>query len=94
MSTIESRTFLRLSKRRSRNKDCMASFPSTSPAWMFAWMYAIGRLSRLASAGVDTSGRDAMTYGSSRPSIVLPIEPVTILAPRILSESMKATTSS
>jgi hypothetical protein len=51
-------------------------------------------LSRRASAGVFTSGREAITYGSARPSIVVPIEPVAILAPSSLSESMKATTSS
>ena len=53
-----------------------------------------GRLSRLASAGEATSGRDAMTYGNSRPSMVLPIEPVAILAPSVLSESTNETTSS
>ena len=40
------------------------------------------------------SGREAMTYGSSRPSIVLPIDPVEIFAPSSFSESMNATTSS
>ena len=35
-----------------------------------------------------------MTYGSSRPSIVLPIDPVAIFAPSVLSESMNVMTSS
>jgi len=51
-------------------------------------MYAMGRFSRRASAGVRTIGLDAMTYGSARPSLVVPIDPVAILAPSVLSESI------
>ena len=55
---------------------------------MFACTYTIGRRSRFASIGVLTSGRDATTNGMSRPSVVLPIEPTSILAPSTRSESM------
>jgi hypothetical protein len=91
---MESRTFGFGSKRRSRSIASIASFPSTSPEWMFAWMYATGRPSRRASAGDVISGRDAMTKGRSRPSVVFPIDPVSIFAPSTLSESMNLITSS
>ena len=41
-----------------------------------------------------TSGRDAMTYGMSRNSLVRPIDPNASGAPSVFSESRKATTSS
>src|ERR1039457_2925954 len=55
--------------------------------------YTTGRPSRLASSGVATSGRDAITYGTSRPCIVRPMKPTWIFAPRCSSESRQAMTS-
>ena len=60
---------------------------------MLPCTYTIGRPSRLASSGVVTSGRDAITYGTSRPCIVRPMKPTRIFAPRCWSESRKEMTS-
>src|SRR5687768_5931126 len=53
----------------------------------------MGRCSRFASAGVATAGLDAMTNGTSRPSVVLPIDPNVSGNPSAPSESRKFLTS-
>src|SRR5205809_853501 len=53
----------------------------------------IGRCSAFASAGVETTGRERIRYGMSRPSFVFPIDPTANGAGPFFSESMKAITS-
>jgi hypothetical protein len=60
---------------------------------MLPWMYTTGRSSRRACAGVVTSGREATTYGTLRPSVVVATSPTQIGAPSFWSESMNASTS-
>ena len=60
---------------------------------MFACTYTMGRWSARASAGVETSGRESTSSGSSRPSVVRPSSCRLIGTPAPCSESTNAITS-
>src|SRR5438876_756413 len=60
---------------------------------MLPWMYTTGRFSRLASAGVWTTGRDSTTMGMSFPCEVWPSEPTYTSGEDCRRESRNAMTS-
>ena len=92
-STSESSTLGRAPKDQSRSSASMASFPSTSPAWMLACTYTTGRPSRRASAGVRTTGREATTRGTTLPMGERASSLTLMGAPSARSESRKLMTS-
>ncbi len=57
----------------SRSSFCADSLPSTSPAWMLAWMWTLRRLLARTAAGLPSlSPAPTTAMGIARPSYVFP----------------------